>query len=68
MNKLAKPIVGWRRSTHCVSGECLEVRVEVRCGTRKIVVVRDNKDAAGPQLDFSSNEWCEFVGHLKVSN
>jgi len=64
VNKLAKPIVGWRKSTHSISGEC----VEVRGGTRKNVVVRDNKDAAGPQLDFSSNEWREFVCHLKVSN
>ena len=64
MNEPVRPTAGWRKSTYSVSGEC----VEVGSGTVRIVAVRDNKDAVGPQLAFTTKEWREFVSRVKTSN
>ncbi len=47
---------GWRRSTRCVGGDCLEVLIE-----HEGVSVRDSKDLAAGVLCFSRYEWARFV-------
>ncbi|HEV2452005.1 MAG TPA: DUF397 domain-containing protein [Streptosporangiaceae bacterium] len=69
---------GWRRSTFCASGECLEVR-GFRKSTHSVatacveagqhdrgIVVRDSADPSGPVLAFSSDEWAAFTRRLRA--
>lgn len=67
---------GWRKSSHCDSGTCVEVKfvkatqsdvdhcVEVGfcdCEEQSIHV-RDSKNPTGPVLRFTLDEWRAFVG------
>jgi hypothetical protein len=46
----------WRKSSACVSGECVEV------GTSQgHVLIRDSADTAGPALTFTPGQWCRFT-------
>jgi Domain of unknown function (DUF397) len=58
-----KSTAAWRKSTHSVTGECVEVGEHIL----RIVAVRDNKDTAGSHLFFTKKEWREFVGRVKAS-
>lgn len=51
--------VEWRKSSHSGNqgGNCIEI---AECATA--VHVRDSKDVAGPQLQFSPRGWSAFVG------
>ncbi len=46
----------WRRSTQCASSTCVEVR---RSGAA--IDVRDSKQAAGPVLSYTPEEFRAFV-------
>jgi hypothetical protein len=53
----------WRKSTasgSSDSGGCLEVAL-----TPDLVLVRDSKQAAGPDLTFASSVWTAFVDTLR---
>jgi len=47
---------GWRKSSRCSTGHCVEVRREADS-----YLVRDSKDPAGPVLQFTGAEWAAFV-------
>jgi hypothetical protein len=47
---------GWRRSSSCPEGTCVEVRTR---GT--VVELRDSKDPATHTLEFSSSDWPHFL-------
>jgi len=53
---------GWRRSSFCYSGEC----VEVAAGRGGAVLVRDSKDPRGSVLTYSAGEWRAFVQAIKA--
>lgn len=46
----------WKKSSHSNSGSCVEVR---RSG--QWIKIRDSKDPAGPQLNFTEREWIAFL-------
>ena len=46
----------WKRSSRCVSGDCVEVAW--RDG---MIRVRDGKDPDGPILTFTAAEWMAFT-------
>jgi len=48
--------IQWRRSSRCDSGSCVEV-AHIDCA----IAIRDSKDADGPVLTFSPQEWAAFV-------
>jgi Domain of unknown function (DUF397) len=53
----------WRKSSFSGNGgDCVEVG-----GTRRVVLVRDTKDCAGPVLRFSPAAWHRFAGQVKRS-
>lgn len=61
LHEAAEPT--WRKSSMSYSdGHC----VEVAC-TGQHVLIRDSKDATGPQLKFSAKAWASFVKGTKVT-
>jgi len=50
---------GWRKSSHSISGEC----VEAGNGT-SVVLVRDTTDRSGPVLSFTARAWAEFTAGI----
>jgi hypothetical protein len=54
--------VGWRKSSRCAHGECIEVG---ELATRTIAV-RDSKDHGnGPALVFTAADWRRFVNAVR---
>lgn len=51
----------WKSSPYCNNGSC----VEVAALPGAQIGVRDNKQADGPVLRFSAQEWDEFVIRVK---
>ncbi|HEY8533179.1 MAG TPA: DUF397 domain-containing protein [Micromonospora sp.] len=51
----------WRRSRHCESNACVEVR---DAGAR--VATRDGADPGGPVLWFSRAVWAAFVAGVRA--
>ncbi|HEY1914814.1 MAG TPA: DUF397 domain-containing protein [Streptosporangiaceae bacterium] len=52
----------WVKSSYSGSqAEC----VEVACGEPGVVAVRDSKDAQGPALRFSAEQWRDFTDQVK---
>jgi hypothetical protein len=54
---------GWRKSTYSGDngGGCVEVSI-AGVGT---VAVRDSKNVAGPELEFTGQTWARFVQGIK---
>ena len=52
----------FRKSTHSMTGEC----VEVGCQSRRRVAVRDSKDADGSWIWVSSADWLRFADQVKA--
>ncbi len=51
----------WRKSSYSGSGNnCVEVATAVR-----VVLVRDSKDQAGPQLMLTAEQWHSFTAAVK---
>lgn len=53
--------VGWRRSSRCDSGTCVEVS-----GAAATVAMRDSKDPDGPVLKFAEVVWRGFVADVRA--
>ena len=53
----------WRKSSRSSSngGDCVEV------APGRLIAVRDSKDPDGPRLLFTSTQWQEFPGRIKVT-
>lgn len=52
--------VVWRQSRHCDSSACVEVTDQ-----EGVVLMRDSKDPDGPVLQFTKEQWQEFIRFLK---
>jgi hypothetical protein len=52
---------GWRRSSHCETGTCVEIRF---AGDQ--VLVRDGKDPRGPALSFPRVAFANFIVAAKA--
>ena len=50
------PDSGWRKSSFCYSGECVEV-----AALDGMILMRDSKDPRGTVLRYSPDEWRSFV-------
>jgi hypothetical protein len=48
--------VAWQRSTYCAHSSCVEVAL-----LDDQVVIRDSKNAEGPMLFFTREEWTAFL-------
>jgi hypothetical protein len=55
---------GWRKSTS--SGDNGGGCVEVSMAGVGSVAVRDSKNVAGPELEFTGHAWAEFMQGIKV--
>ncbi len=53
-------MTGWRKSSRCASGECVEAG-----NGPGIIAVRDSADRDGPVLSFSREAWHELTWRLK---
>jgi len=51
---------GWRRSSHCSGGACVEVADD-----SATVYVRDGKVAGGPILEFSHEAWRDLIRGIR---
>lgn len=51
---------GWRRSSFCYSGECVEVAAQ-----DGVVLIRDSKHPAAGMQRYSAGEWRSFVDAVK---
>jgi hypothetical protein len=50
----------WRKSSYSgQQGNCVEVKIIDG------IAVRDSKDPAGPELEFTSRAWAAFVAGIK---
>lgn len=56
MAELRHGSLSWKKSTATGDGNCVEV---ARAG--ETVIVRDSKDALGPVLTFTEDEWRNFL-------
>jgi len=50
----------WVKSSYCSSGGCVEVAL-----AGDLVLVRDSKNVASPQLEYRRDEWAAFVAGVK---
>ncbi|MEV6597816.1 DUF397 domain-containing protein [Actinoplanes sp. NPDC051346] len=53
---------GWRKSSRCGTGNC----VEVSTSDEFMVRIRDGKDPCGPILEFDPAQWCRFLSAIKA--
>jgi hypothetical protein len=56
VDREVSPAIGWRRSSRCDTGACIEVGQ-----ADDTVVVRNSRDPDGPQLQFTFAEWRAFI-------
>jgi Domain of unknown function (DUF397) len=54
------PVAGWRRSSFCYSGECVEV-----AAADGVIFVRDSKHPDDAVQRYASQEWRSFVRAVK---
>lgn len=57
-----RPGDGWRRSSLCANGGCVEVKRLPDGG----VAIRDSKDERSPVLEFDEEEWRAFLGGIRL--
>lgn len=53
----------WRTVLSCDGGTCIEVAAD-----QDIIVMRNSRQPVGPRLEYTSEEWHEFVSGIKKSN
>ncbi|HEY6594743.1 MAG TPA: DUF397 domain-containing protein [Asanoa sp.] len=53
--------VGWRRSTRCGGGACVEVATD-----GNTILTRDAKAPLDPSLAFTRSAWIDFMGDIKA--
>jgi hypothetical protein len=61
MTSLPRPEYTWKVSSRCNNGSC----VAVAPTPNGRIAVRDTKQADGPILSFSGDEWSAFIQQLK---
>jgi hypothetical protein len=71
MSEFENAHVGWLRSSLCNGGGCVEVAVTVDTNTDneeegdEVFLMRSSRDPGGKTLRFTSEEWEEFIAHIK---
>lgn len=50
----------WKTSSRCSNGTCVQVAF-----AGQSVVLRDSKDPEGPKLQYSAQEWRDFIAGAK---
>ena len=55
------PQAGWRRSSFCYSGECVEVNA-----AQDMVLVRDSKDPQGGILRYAPEQFAAFIRGIRA--
>ncbi|GII04133.1 DUF397 domain-containing protein [Planobispora takensis] len=56
-----QPEIEWRISSKCNGGQCIEV-AKLPGG---LVGMRDNKEPNGPVLQFTREQWQDFINDVK---
>jgi Domain of unknown function (DUF397) len=54
---------GWRRSSRCAHGECIEVGT---LATRRVAVRDSKRNGSGPALVFTPAQWQFFIKDVKA--
>lgn len=57
---VTRTTTGWRKSTFCNSGGCVEVAFD-----GDVVAVRDSKDPKLAAMRFTLAQWADFVSGVK---
>ncbi len=57
----SNPTPSWRKSSKCANGTCVEV-----AATDGGILMRDNKQTAGPVLSFDRGTWVGFLDGLRA--
>ncbi|MFC3381779.1 DUF397 domain-containing protein [Couchioplanes azureus] len=52
---------GWRKSSRCGTGNCVEVST-----SEFTVLMRDGKNPSGPILEFDPLQWFRFLSAIKA--
>jgi hypothetical protein len=52
---------GWRKSSFCASGECVEVAAQ-----NGMILLRDSQEPRGSMLRYTTEEWRSFVRGIKA--
>jgi hypothetical protein len=71
MSEFETPHATWRKSSLCNGGGCVEVAVVVDTSTDnteggdEVFLMRSSRDPGGQTLRFASEEWAEFIAHIK---
>jgi len=71
MSAFGNPHVSWRRSSLCDGGGCVEVAVvddasiDNKEGSDAVFLMRNSRDTAGQILRLTSEEWAQFIAHIK---
>jgi predicted secreted Zn-dependent protease len=50
----------WRTALNCDGGACVEVAAD-----RNIIVIRNSRQPSGPLIEYTTEEWYEFVSGIK---
>lgn len=50
----------WRTALNCDGGACVEVAAD-----RNIIVIRNSRQPDGPLVEYTPEEWHEFVSGVK---
>jgi predicted secreted Zn-dependent protease len=50
----------WRTALNCDGGACVEVAAD-----RDVVLIRNSRQPSGPLVEYTPEEWHEFVSGIK---
>lgn len=50
----------WRTALSCEGGACVEVTAD-----RNLILIRNSRQPSGPLLEYTPEEWHEFVSGIK---
>ena len=71
MSAFENPHASWHRSSLCDGGGCVEVavadgaRTDSEKGSDPVYLMRNSTDPAGQILRFTSEQWAQFIAHIK---
>lgn len=60
-NLVSRDVLAWRKSSRCESSGCVEV-----APMGQGIAIRDSKDANGPILMFSRDQWRVFLDAVRA--
>jgi predicted secreted Zn-dependent protease len=58
--KLSHDSLTWRTALSCDGGACVEVAAD-----RNIILMRNSRQPGGPLLQYTPEEWNEFISGIK---